>query len=207
MLHSQDPAVRALLLEGNFGLEKEGLRVTPEGYFAHTPHPFPEDVHIVRDFCENQTEINTPVLPSAREAVEALDGYTRQIQQKLRGLPQREYLWPFSNPPFIRSEDDVPVARFTGATAGKTTYREYLSDRYGRYKMAFSGIHVNYSFSDALLRADFAVSGEEDFTAYKNRLYVDLAERAAAFGWILTAVTAASPLMDSSFVERPLWGG
>ncbi len=92
MLHVQDPAVRPLLLKGNFGLEKESLRVTPDGYFAHTSHPFPEDDHIVRDFCENQTEINTPVLPSAHEAVEALAVFTRQIQRKLYDLPEREYL-------------------------------------------------------------------------------------------------------------------
>ncbi len=202
MLHIENPAVRARLLDGNFGLEKESLRVTPEGYFSHTPHPFPGDEHIVRDFCENQTEINTPVMGSAHEAVEALAGYTRQIQRTLAALPQRELLWPFSNPPYIRNEDDVPVAQFTGGRASKTAYRRYLSDRYGRYKMTLSGIHVNYSFADALLEADFAASGESDFAEYKNQLYVALAEGVAAYGWVLTAVTAASPLMDASFVEK-----
>lgn len=206
MLHSQNPAVQALLLKGNFGLEKESLRITPEGYLAHTPHPFPDDEHIVRDFGENQTEINTSVYSSAHEAVEALVNYTRQIQQKLRTLPEREILWPFSNPPFIRNEEDIPVAQFYGATSSKTSYRQYLSDRYGRYKMTLSGIHVNYSFSDELLQTDFQVSGETDFTEYKNQLYVTLAERTAAYGWILTAVSAASPLMDSSFVEKGRFG-
>lgn len=206
MLHIDDPAVKARLLEGNFGLEKESLRVTPEGYFAHTLHPFPGDEHIVRDFCENQTEINTPVLHSAHEAVESLAGYTRQIQRTLAALPQRELLWPFSNPPFIRNEDDVPVAQFAGGKASKTAYRRYLSDRYGRYKMTLSGIHVNYSFSDALLEADFAASGQEDFAEYKNQLYLELAQQAAAYGWLLTAVTAASPLMDASFVEKGRFG-
>jgi glutamate--cysteine ligase len=202
MLHPQDPAVRSLLLDGNFGLEKESLRITPDGHFAHTSHPFPDDNHIVRDFCENQTEINTPVMPTAHEAVESLAGYTRRIHQTLHTLPQRELLWPFSNPPLIRNEADIPVARFEGGRASKTTYREYLSDRYGRYKMTLCGIHVNYSFSDALLRADFAASGEADFTEYVNQLYVKLAEQVAAYGWILTAATAASPVMDASYMEK-----
>lgn len=206
MLHAQDPAVRPLLLKGNFGLEKESLRITPDGYFSHTPHPFPEDANIVRDFCENQTEINTPVLPSVHAAIQTLAEFTQQIQRKLYNLPEREYLWPFSNPPFIRSEDDVPVALFSGRKATKTVYRQYLSNRYGRYKMTLSGIHFNYSFSDELLRADFAVSGEDDFATYKNDLYVSLAEQAAAYGWILTAATAASPLLDSSFVEKGRFG-
>lgn len=206
MLHAERPKVRALLLKGNYGLEKESLRVDEEGFLSHTSHPFPNDDHIVRDFCENQTEINTPVTHSAAEAVQALIRYDCQIQRVLKGLPQREYLWPFSNPPYIRNEADIPVARFFGEQAGKTEYREYLSDRYGRYKMAFSGIHVNYSFDEALLREDFAFSAETDFDTYRNQLYVVLAEKAAAYGWLLVAVTAASPLLDSSFVEKGKYG-
>ena len=202
VLHADHPKIKALLLRGNFGLEKESLRVDGEGFLSHTNHPFPNDDHIVRDFCENQTEINTSVAKTAAEAVGALREYDRQIQKTLKCLPEREYLWPFSNPPYIRNEADIPVARFYGSQASKTEYREYLSDRYGRYKMTLSGIHVNYSFDDTLLREDFALSGEADFDEYKNQLYVALAEKTAAYGWILVAVTAASPLLDSSFVEK-----
>ena len=202
VLHADHPKIRELLLKGNFGLEKESLRVDEEGFLSHTSHPFQNDKHIVRDFWENQAEINTSVAKSAAEAVQALAEFDRQIQKTLKRLPKREYLWPFSNPPYIRNEEDIPVARFYGDQADKTTYREYLSDRYGRYKMAFSGIHVNYSFDEALLREDFALSGEKDFNEYRDQLYVVLAEKAAAYGWLLVAVTAASPLMDSSFVEK-----
>ena len=205
MLHIEDPEVRKFLLKGNFGLEKESLRVDESGFLSHTRHPFPDDDHIVRDFCENQTEINTPVTHSPGEAVAALDHYYRKIQRRLRDLTPREYLWPFSNTPYIRNEDDVPVAIFEGADAVKTEYREYLSDRYGRYKMALSGIHFNYSFADQLLQRDFALSGETDYTEYKNQLYVVLAERAAAYGWLLVAATAASPLTDSSYVEKGIF--
>lgn len=83
MLHAERPKVRALLLKGNYGLEKESLRVDEEGFLSHTSHPFPNDDHIVRDFCENQTEINTSVTHSAAEAVQALAGYDRQIQKVL----------------------------------------------------------------------------------------------------------------------------
>ncbi len=206
MLHANHESVRALLLKGNFGLEKESLRVTPQGTMAHTPNPFPGDAHIVRDFCENQTEINTPVLPTAQLAADSLLCYTRRINRTLAAMQPRELLWPFSNPAFIRNEEDIPVARFDGGLTGKTTYREYLSDRYGRYKMTLCGIHINYSFCEELLRADFALSGESDFQAYKDQLYVSLAERAAAYGWIMVALTAASPLMDASFVEKGRFG-
>ena len=202
MLHIEDAQIRQLLLEGNFGLEKESLRIDEQGFLAHTRHPFPDDDHIVREFCENQTEINTPVTHSVAEAVASLDSCYRRIQSGLRQLTPREYLWPFSNPPYIRNEADIPVAIFEGGRASKTEYREYLSDRYGRYKMTFCGIHFNYSFAEELLQRDFELSGETDYTEYKNQFYVELAERAVAYGWLMVAVTAASPLLDSSFVEK-----
>ena len=58
-LHLENDSVKQLLFQGNFGLEKEALRITEDGHMAHTPHPFPGDERITRDFCENQTEINT----------------------------------------------------------------------------------------------------------------------------------------------------
>ncbi|MDO5783757.1 MAG: hypothetical protein Q4P20_01690 [Eubacteriales bacterium] len=202
MLHSNEENIRELLLEGSFGLEKESLRVNEDGYLSHTPDPFRGEKHIVRDFCENQVEINTPVVGSYQEAVAALEKYNRKIIQTLQAMPEPEYLWPFSNPPYIRNEKDIPVAQYYGAETTKTDYRNYLSDRYGRYKMTFSGIHFNYSFSEELLRADYALSGETDFQQYKNNFYVALAEQAAVYGWLMVAVTAASPLLDSSYAAK-----
>jgi len=207
MLHIDNERIKALLFQGNFGLEKESLRITPEGNLAHSRHPFPGDSHIVRDFCENQTEINTSVFSTPQEAVGALYELTAKIEQGLVKLPEPELLWPFSNPPFIVNEVDIPVAQFEGEDAQKTSYRYYLSDRYGRYLMTFCGIHVNFSFAEELLNEDFAISGEKDFTEYKNKLYLYLAEGAATYGWILTAVTAASPLLDSSYIEKGHFGG
>lgn len=204
MLHAEIADVKEVLLKGEFGLEKESLRVDKNGYLVHTRHPFPEDDHIVRDFCENQTEINTPVLKSAKEAVKSLEKYYLKIQRTLAKLPEKEYLWPFSNPPYIRNEDDVPVAVFEGENASKMEYRYYLSDRYGRYKMTFSGIHVNFSFDEELLRRDFRYQEESDFEIYKDQLYVNLAKQMAVYGWILVAVTAASPLLDTSYMEKGL---
>lgn len=207
MLNIHNEKVRSLLFQGWFGLEKESLRVTETGRFSHTPHPFPNHPHIVRDFCENQTEINTGISPTAEGAVAELAQYTDEILHTLNALPQREYLWPFSNPPFIEKETDIPIAQFYGEAAHKTRYREYLSDRYGRYKMSLCGIHVNYSFGEELLRAAFEVSGKEDFRDFQDRLYLSLAQKLAAFGWIVTALTAASPVMDSSYVEKGHVGG
>ena len=101
MLHLESEEIRRCLLKGKFGLEKEGLRVYADGSMALTPHPFTDDRHITRDFSENQTEINTCVEPSAEGAVQALEAYTCRMQKMLRSLPRPEYIWPFSNPPFL----------------------------------------------------------------------------------------------------------
>lgn len=199
MLHTESAGIRRLLLGGKFGLEKEGLRVLSDGSMAHTPHPFADSIHITRDFSENQTEINTSVEPSARGAVETLDAYGRQMQRTLRALPVREYLWPFSNPPRIRGEEDIPVARFHGELASKTAYREYLSGRYGRYKMTYSGIHVNYSFSEELMKEEFGLRRGGRTRSFRDGFYLELAEKAAAYGWLLVILTAASPVLDGSF--------
>ena len=75
--------IKELLLKGFIGLEKEALRITPDGMMAHSPDPFKNEKHIVYDFCENQVEINTPAVDSASEAVRLLEEYTGYVQKKL----------------------------------------------------------------------------------------------------------------------------
>ena len=214
MLHLENDYIKEHLLDGCFGLEKESLRITGDGHFSHTPHPFPGDSHIVRDFCENQIEINTGVHSSPEGAVAELEEHTRQVEEKLQAMPEKEYLWPFSNPPYIKNELDIPIAQYEGELAEKTAYREHLSRRYGRYKMTFSGIHVNFSFTEDLLKKDYElhladqpVDSEYSFKDYKNDLYLALVKRLSVYGWILIPINAASPLLDSSFMEKGVYDG
>ena len=197
-LDVREPSFHPLAFDGHFGLEREALRVTEDGHMAHTPHPFPADhPHIVRDFCENQTEINTRVWPTADEAVAELRSLNTEILREIGGdaarsanAPYHEYLWPFSNPPPLRGENDVVPAKFVGKLSGKATYRDYLSAKYGRYLMTYCGIHVNFSFGDRLLK----VSGVN-----RNALYLHVAAGSVLWGWIVVALTAASPIADASF--------
>lgn len=202
MLHIEDEYIREHLLQGKFGLEQESLRITRDGHFAHTPHPFAGETHIDRDFSENQVEINTSPAESAEAAMHELGAYRRHVLRVLAELEEPELLWPFSNPPYIRNERDIHIAQFGEEEKSREAYREYLSDRYGRYKMTYSGIHVNYSFDEALLKRDFSLYGTGSYRDYKDRFYLDLAQRAITYGWLLVAVTAASPLMDATFVEK-----
>lgn len=205
MLHIEKEDVRRHILEGEFGLEKESLRIKEDGTLSHTFHPFENDDHIVKDFCENQTEINTSVHSSVKEALDELNFHNQRIYAKLATLDEREYLWPFSNPPYIQNENDILPAVFDEKLNSKAAYREYLSAKYGRYKMTFSGIHFNFSFSNELLETNFKYQNEADFQEYKNQLYLELAKKLAAYGWLIVAITAASPVLDSSYMEKGVY--
>ena len=146
MFDLKNKTINQLIFDGHVGLEKESLRITGDGRFAHTRHPFPGEKNIVRDFSENQVEINTGVCDSLEAAIQEMRAYTLKIQKTLSQMNPREYLWPNSNPPYIENEEDIPIAIYEMDEIEKRIYREYLAVRYGRYKMAFSGIHVNYSF-------------------------------------------------------------
>ncbi len=142
MLHYKDPKVVKCLFKYGLGIEKESIRILGNGSFASTPYPFPSNKHIVRDFCENQIEINTGVSSSEEAVIRELESHEHYVREALSNLPEKEYLWPFSNPPYITNEDDIPIAEFTGSHYDKTVYRKYLSEKYGKYKMTFCGIHV-----------------------------------------------------------------
>ena len=80
MLHIEDLYIRKHILDGMFGLEKESLRVLEDGTFSHTSHPFGDNDFIVRDFCENQTEINTKPHTTAEAALQELQKHYISIQ-------------------------------------------------------------------------------------------------------------------------------
>ena len=192
MLDVRETRLRPLAFDGNFGLERETLRVTESGHMAHTPHPFPaEHPRIVRDFCENQVEINTRVWPTSEQAVAELKALNAEVLRTITAYG--EYLWPFSNPPPLNGEQDVVPAKFEGVLSGKSTYRDYLSAKYGRYLMTYCGIHVNFSFGDRLLEAGSVVLPHN-----RDALYLHVAAGCVLWGWIVVALTAASPLADSS---------
>lgn len=202
-LHYDQQEIRDHLFEGGFGLEKEALRVMRDtGLFSTTLHPF-HDHHIVQDFAENQTEINTDIYPTWKEAREACKEITFEMQKIL--YEQNEVLWPFSNPSIIRNTHDIPMLR-TG-TKEAIEYREYLESRYGRNKMVYSGIHYNFSFTDELLRKEWKYHPEfETFREFKDRFYLDLTEKVVWFGWLIDLLLNASPIFDGSlFSENDLY--
>lgn len=201
--HNEDLLASKYIFQGEFGLEKESLRVNPQGFLAETKHPFLEYPNIERDFCENQIELITGVCTSVDEIYEQLLRLHNVVVNELLYLETgKEYLWPFSNPPYLSGEKDISIASFDGKLKGKELYREYLAEKYGKRKMLFSGIHFNFSFPEALLKDGFQHSNKVSYGDYKNQLYLELAKKITKYSWLIVYLTAASPLMDQSFLKE-----
>ena len=196
LLDLNNSYINRLAQTAEFGIERESLRVTADGKLAQTEHPFVGNPHIDRDFCENQVEMigdvfNTPEALN-RQLGELLDKVDAEL------IKNNELLWAFSNPPRFGSENEIPVARFHGSLRGKSEYRHYLAQKYGKKKMLFSGIHLNLSFTDKLLKTAFIYGNHSDFAEFKNSFYLRLAKRLTQFAWLAVYLTAASPVADAS---------
>ena len=190
------------MYKGSFGIEKESLRVQKDGFLSHTAHPFGNDPHIDRDFCENQVEIVTDVFDDTSSVFNQLSELHNTVVKNLKSLETGcEILWLFSNPPYVKGENDIPIASFKGSLKGKEIYRKYLAEKYGKKKMLFSGIHFNFSFSDELIECGFKESKSDNFADYKNRLYLELAKKMTKYSWLIVYLTAASPITDGSFFD------
>ena len=197
--------VRTLMLEGKIGLELETQRIDRTGHLAQTPHPFEEEPYIDRDFGEAQIEINTPPSDDPEKAEALLHEQLRIAQTKLYG--QGELLWPFSGPPALGEDAEIRIAEYTGELEKKTVYRRYLAEKYGKRIMTLCGIHFNYSFSEELLEKSFLHSGMKEYRAFKDALYLQLAEKVLVYGWVIVALLSASPLVDGSYYSAGVPSG
>lgn len=190
------------IFDGLFGLERETLRVTRDGRLSRAPHPFDGDPNLDRDFCENQLELITSPCPD----IEALMAELARLDRRARdGLAGRgEYLWLCSNPPHIESENDIPIALYTGSQSFKHDYRIKLERRYGKRLMLYSGIHFNFSFSEKLIESAF--DNSVPYKDHKSALYFRLSKQLSRYSWLLVLLTAASPVYDRSLDTDGLSG-
>ena len=196
LFNINNDAIKEHLKQAEFGIERESLRISGDGRLAQTPHPFECNKNIDRDFCENQTELISDVFIDPEQVSGQLMELQKIVNSKLK--EQKEYLWPFSNPPKISGEDEIPVARYSGSLQNKSVYRQYLAGKYGKVKMLFSGIHLNFSFTNELVRTVFGESKYESFFDFKNDLYLRLASRLTQYAWLVVYLMSASPVADAT---------
>lgn len=205
MFEINDDSVIKELFKGNIGIEKEGVRTCMNGYISLRPHPFDDSFNLDKDYGESQVEIVSEPFGTAKEVIEDLTCQTRRINDFLKKLDEPETLWRFSTPPGVKSEEDIIIAKYEGAEAYRTAYREYVTGKYGKYHLILSGIHFNYSFSDVLLKADYEAKVKDSdkayksFREYKDSVYLELCSKLVKYGWIITALTQASPVVNKSY--------
>ena len=194
---------RGVLSGGLKGVEREALRVTPDGRISQKPHPRSlgsalTHPNITTDYSEALIELVTPPFPSAWE----LQQYLCDIHQFVYSELGDEFLWATSMPCAIGGDADIPIAEYGSSNIGrmKHVYRVGLGLRYGRMMQAISGIHYNYSFPERLWPALEAVTASKlRGQALIDDAYFALLRNYRRFGWIILFLFGVSPAMCRSF--------
>ena len=186
------------------GIEKESLRVKPDGTLANTPHPAAlgstlTHPHITTDFSESQLELITGVHTEVESCLDEL----REIHQFVYRHIGDQTLWCASMPCTLPADKDIPIGRFGNSNVGraKTVYRNGLSHRYGSRMQTISGIHYNFSLPERAwpsLQQAAGISGPvQDF---QDAAYFSLIRNFRRHSWLLLYLFGASPAVCSSFV-------
>jgi glutamate--cysteine ligase len=194
-----------ILQGGRKGVEKESLRVRPDGALATTPHPRSlgsalTNVHITNDYSESLIELVTPAFTTSWELLQ----YLLDLHQFVYRHLDDELLWATSMPCAISRDEDIPIAEFGTSHVGtmKNVYRRGLGLRYGRMMQAISGVHFNYSFPLPFweMYADIRESRERG-TDFISASYFDLLRNYRRHGWLVLYLFGVSPVVCKSFLR------
>ena len=187
------------------GVEKESLRVTPDGRLATTPHPAALGAalthpNITTDFSESQVELITGVHPDADACVQELT----EIHQFVYRALGDEMLWASSMPCRLPPDERIPLGQYGRSNVGrlKTVYRMGLSLRYGSRMQTISGVHYNFSLSErAMASLQRALADTRDAVAFRTDAYFALIRNFRRHSWLPLYLFGASPATCRSFVD------
>ncbi|MGH8264749.1 MAG: glutamate--cysteine ligase, partial [Steroidobacteraceae bacterium] len=189
------------------GIEKESLRVTPEGRISTRPQPRDlgsplTNEHITTDYSEALLELVTPAFTESWELLQ----YLCDIHQFVYRHLGDEFLWATSMPCAIDGDPSIPIAQYGSSNVGrmKTAYRNGLGLRYGRVMQAISGVHFNYSFPahfwPILQDLTRTRRGGADFVSAS---YFSLLRNYRRHGWLVLYLFGVSPALCRSFLTGP----
>lgn len=172
------------------GVEKESLRVHPDGQLARSPHPADlgsalTHPHITTDFSESQLEFVTGVHTSVDDCLLELARIHEYTYRVLAANGGDQRLWVNSMPCGLPADDEIPIGQYGRSNIGrlKSVYRMGLSHRYGRRMQTISGIHYNWSLP-----------------GLDNEAYFGLLRNFRRHSFLLLWLFGASPAVCSSFV-------
>ncbi len=194
----------ALLRGGSVGLEREALRVAPDGSLSHKPHPRAlgsplTHPWITTDFSEALMEFITPPLPDVEAAVDFLCDLQTFVYEVL----DEEFLWATSMPCILRGEEDIPIARYGTSNPGlmKHIYRVGLGYRYGRAMQLIAGVHFNYSCNEGLWAVYQVLEHDtRPLREFIDNGYFAMLRNLLRLGWMVPYLFGCSPAVCRTFV-------
>ncbi|MFW2372723.1 MAG: glutamate--cysteine ligase [Gammaproteobacteria bacterium] len=193
------------ILEGRqIGVEKESLRVSPDGSISQKPHPGSlgsalTHPYITTDYSEALIEFITPPFSHTEQVL----GFLRDTHSYVYSELDNEILWATSMPCVVAGDESIPIAHYGSSNAGlmKTAYRRGLGHRYGRVMQVIAGVHFNYSLPDSFWQLYQTI--EEDnqpFQAFVSEQYFALIRNLQRYGWLVPYLFGASPAVCKSFL-------
>jgi len=188
------------------GIEKESLRISPDGALARTPHPLAlgsalTHPTITTDYSEALLELITPVSSSIEDVFDSLDRIHRFTYAQLGD----ERLWTESMPCLLPARDaDIPIGWYGTSNIGmlKHVYRRGLAIRYGKAMQCIAGIHYNFSLPPQLWASLQEREGDSRSARdYQSARYMALIRNFRRYAWLLMYLFGASPVVCGSFLQ------
>jgi len=187
------------------GIERETLRVNPDGKLALTAHPQPLGAAlthpwITTDFSESLLEFITPVSDRIDTTLAQLADIHRFTIKNVAD----EQFWAGSMPCFITDQRQIPFAQYGSSNVGrmKTLYRKGLHNRYGSMMQAISGVHFNFSFPEQFWQQYQPLLQQSGaLQAFISEQYLGLIRNYKRYVWLIVYLFGASPAMCKSFLE------
>lgn len=188
------------------GIEKECLRVTPEGYISDKPHfkslgSALTHPHITTDYSEALLEFVTPVYNDPR----AMLDYLRDLHLFTIRQMGDEVLWANSMPCLLKKEETIPIGNYGSSNVGKmkSIYRKGLKARYGSAMQAIAGIHFNFSLTDNFFKELQEIREDKDsFQDFKSKRYMNATRNIHRFSWLIPFLFGSSPAICRSFLNK-----
>ncbi len=188
------------------GVEKECLRVSPDGSISQLAHPASlgaalTNPYITTDYSEALLEFITPPFEHIESVLDFLRDSQTYVYNKLQ---QDEILWATSMPCVMAGESDIPIADYGVSNAGqmKSVYRRGLGHRYGRAMQVIAGVHFNYSLPESFWPIYKTLLNETTLNLkdFQSVQYFSLIRNLQRYGWLIPYLFGASPAVCKSFL-------
>lgn len=193
-----------MLRTGLKGLEKESLRIAPQGTIAQTPHPPAlgsalTHPYITTDYSEALIELVTPPFARSADTLAFLDELHQFVYERIGD----ELLLATSMPGRLENEQSIPIGRYGTSNIGrmKSVYRRGLAYRYGRAMQSIAGIHFNYSIDELLwpVYREILNRTEMPMPTFIAEQYFGVIRNVHRYGWLILYLFGCSPALCKSF--------